>query len=500
MLESIWNGLLMALQPASLIAMTIGCVLGGWFGAMPGLTATMAIAILVPFTFFMEPMVGIPFLLGIYKGGMWGGSVPAILINVPGTGAAVATTIDGYEMAKQGFARKALVMALVSGVVAEFLADAWVLAVMEPLSRVALLFGAADFFSLILASLVVMATISDGTAVKGLVALGFGLFLATIGMDPAFGIARFAFGSMYLVDGFDFVPIVIGLFAFSEVLSAVVNRKNVSLSASIANDWGPPLTKKDYIDCWPPIWKATILGTLIGMIPAVGQPVSAFLGYGVEKKTGKNRDIMGKGAIEGVAAPEAANNAVNGGAMIPMLTFGIPGDTITAILLGAFMVQGLRPGPRLMIDNAEIMYGILASMLIGNIIMLGVGYVLIKPFSRIVMIPRKYLMPILIVLCFIGTYAIKNSMFDVGTGLVLGIVGFFLKRYNYSIGTVAIAFLLGGVMEKYMVQALAISQGDWSTFVQRPISAVFLVIAFVTLFFAFYNYRKKAQQAETAEI
>lgn len=500
MIQSILNGLLGALSPQPLLALAIGVAAGGWFGAMPGLTTTMAMAILVPFTFFMDPLTGIPFLLGVYKGGMWAGSVPAILINVPGTGASVATMLDGHPMAKNGFAKKALLVALIASAAGEFLADIFVLFVMEPLSRVALLFGSADFFSLILCSLVVMATVSEGSFIKGLISLGIGLFLSTIGSDPALGVQRFTFGFLEVSEGFDFVPIVMGLFAFSEVLSAVLDRKNVSLEASTAKDWGPGLTRKDYKAIVPPIFKGTVIGTLIGMIPAVGQPVSAFLGYSVEKRTNKNPEKFGTGVIEGVAAPEAANNAVNGGALVPLLTFGIPGDIVSAILLGALVVQGLRPGPRLMLDNAELMYTILATMVVGNIILLVVGRLLIEPFAKLVMVPKNMLLPILIALCFIGTYAIKNSMFDVYTSLVFGVFGFILKKNKFNVSTLAIAFLLGGTLEKYLVQALSISKGSWSVFVTRPISVAFLLIAVVCVGFAIRShFFKKKKAPEVAE-
>lgn len=497
MWEYIINGFATAFQPAILLAVAAGVIAGGWFGAMPGLTATMAMAILVPFTYFMEPLIGIPFLLGVYKGGIWGGSIPAILINVPGTGAAVATTIDGYPMAKNGFAKKALLAALIASFSGELISSLWVMFIMEPLSRVALLFGAADLFSLIFASLVVMATVSEGTFIKGLASLGIGLWLAGIGMDPAFGVSRFDFGFLQLIEGFHFVPVVIGLFAFSEVLGAVINRKNIALSKSIATDWGPGIKKKDLVAIVPPILKGTVIGTIIGMIPAVGQPVAAFLGYGVEKKTNRHPEKFGTGVIEGVAAPEAANNAVNGGAIIPMLTFGIPGDVVTAVLLGAFIVQGLRPGPFLMVEHAEMMYSIFAIKIVACFVMLVVGRILIEPLSKIVLIPRNYLLPVLIVFCFVGTFAIQNSMFDVFTGLLFGVFGFYLKKYKFNVGTIAISFLLGKVLEKYLFQALSISHGDWSVFITRPISLVFLIIALTMITTSVVYYFKNKSKIES---
>jgi len=501
MFEQISAGFLIAFSPSTIGMLIAGVALGGMFGALPGLTATMAMAILVPFTFFLPTMIGIPFLLGIYTGGIWGGSIPAILINVPGTGASVATLYDGYPLSKQGFAKKALLVALIASAGGEFLADIFVLFVMEPLSRVALMFGAADFFSLILASLIVMSVVSRGSPIKGFISMGFGLFLASIGTDPAFGLPRFTFGSAYLASGFSFVPLVIGLFAFSEVLVAVFNRRKYSLSRSIAKNKGPGLTGKELKRIIPPILRGTVVGTITGMIPALAQPIAAFLAYSIEKRTGKNKKMMGKGAIEGVAAPEAANNAVNGGALVPLLTFGIPGDIVTAILLGAFVVQGLRPGPRLMVDNPEIMYAILTTLVVGNIVLLFIGRLLIEPFSQIVMIPRDILMPILVVLCFVGAYAINNSYFDVFTGLAFGIIGFLMKRYGFNVPTLAIAFLLGFKLETYLVQALAISKGNWSTFVTRPISVTLLALVAVMLFYGIYNsLQRKREQIPDNEL
>ena len=317
--------------------------------------------------------------------------------------------------------------------------------------------------------------------------MGIGLFLASMGTDPAFGISRFTFGSLYLRNGFDFIPLVIGLFAFSEILAAVANRKNVHLDTSIAKEKGPGLNRKDLKSIIAPTLKGTLVGTIVGMIPALSQPIAAFLGYSVEKRTGKNKAMMGHGALEGVAAPEAANNAVNGGALVPLLTFGIPGDVVTAILLGAFVVQGLRPGPRLMVDDPEIMYSILTTLVVGNLVLLVVGRLLIEPFSRIVLIPRNVLLPILVALCFVGAFAIKNSMFDVFTGLAFGVFGFILKRYGYSVPTLAIAFLLGFKLETYLVQALSISHGSWSTFVTRPISLTLLVLCAAVLAFGLFT-------------
>lgn len=496
MIDQILAGFASAFSLTTLGMLALGVFVGGLFGALPGLTTTMAMAILVPFTFFMPTMIGIPFLLGVYKGGMWGGSIPAILISVPGTGASVATLYDGYPLAKNGFAKKALLVALIASATGEFLSDVFVLFIMEPLSRVALSFGAADFFSLILASLIVMSTVSGGSPIKGFISMGLGLFLASIGTDPAFGIKRFTFGSLYMRNGFDFVPLVIGLFAFSEILSAVADRKSVKLDTSVAKDKGPGLTRKDLKAIIPPILKGTVVGTVVGIIPALSQPIAAFLGYSIEKRTGKNKAMMGSGAIEGVAAPEAANNAVNGGALVPLLTFGIPGDVVTAILLGAFVVQGLRPGPRLMVDDPGTMYAILTTLVVGNFILLVVGRALIEPFSRIVLIPRNILLPILIALCFVGAFAINNSMFDVFTGLAFGLFGFMLKRYGYSVPTMAIAFLLGFKLETYIVQALSISQGDWSTFVTRPISLVLLLLCAVVMVFGIVSgIRKKNKVA-----
>ncbi|MDY7028291.1 MAG: tripartite tricarboxylate transporter permease [Spirochaetota bacterium] len=496
MIEHILAGFLSAFHPVTIGMLIAGLVLGGFFGALPGLTTTMAMAILVPFTFFMPTMVGIPFLLGIYKGGMWGGSIPAILLNVPGTGASVATLYDGYPLSLKGFAKKALLVALIASAGSEFLADIFVLFVMAPLSKLALMFGAADFFSLILASLIVMSTVSKGSPIKGFISMGIGLFLATIGTDPAFGIGRFNFGSLYLRNGISFVPLVIGVFAFSEVLASVANRKNESLTAPTAKGKGPGLTGKELKSIIVPSLKGTVVGTIVGMIPALNQPIAAFLGYSIEKRTGRNKEMMGQGALEGVAAPEAANNAVNGGALVPLLTFGIPGDVVTAILLGAFVVQGLRPGPRLMVDNPEMMYAILTTLVVGNIVLLFVGRLLIEPFSRIVMIPKNILLPILIVMCFVGSFAINYSMFDVFIGLAFGVIGFLMKRYGYSVSTMAIAFLLGFKLETYMVQALSISQGDWSTFVTRPISLTLLIIVVAIIGYGVFTSIRKKQKRE----
>ena len=500
MFSQILSGFAAALNPMCLLMLALGVGVGGIFGALPGLTTTMAMAVLVPFTYFMPTMTAIPFLLGVYKGGMWGGSIPAILISVPGTGASVATLYDGHPLSKQGFAKKALLVALIASAAGEFISDIFVMFVMEPLGKVALAFAPADFFSLILCSLIVMSTVSGGNPLKGFISMGLGLFLATIGSDPSFGIARYTFGSLRLRNGFDFVPLVIGLFAFSEVFAAVLDRKNSALDKAISKDKGPGLTKDEFKRIIPPTLKGTLIGTVVGIIPALSQPIAAFLGYSIEKKTGKNKEMMGQGALEGVAAPEAANNAVNGGALVPLLTFGIPGDVVTAILLSALVVQGLRPGPRLMVDNPQMMYSILTALVIGNIILLLVGRLLIEPLSKIVQIPRNILLPIRIALCFVEAFAINNSMFDVYTALIAGVIGLLMKRFGLNVPTMAISFLLGSKIEGYLIQALSLSQGNWSIFVTRPISVAFLLITLVVLGFSIAKFfrAKKLEGAKAA--
>lgn len=478
MFEQMAAGFLLILNWQTPIALAAGVILGIVFGALPGLTTTMAMAIFVPVTFFMSPYVGIPFLLGLYKGGVFGGSISAILIATPGTGAAAATVLDGYQLAQQGKAGKALKVALFASVLGETWGELILLFIVGLLAQFALLFGPAEFFAVLLFSFTIISGLSGGSLAKGIISAAMGLFLSTIGLDPIGGTQRFSFGIPELDSGLSFVPLLIGLFAFSEVLSQI--EKKVSGTgpriAVLSKGEGNNLTWAEFKQCLPSIGMGSLIGTWIGLLPGIGQPVAAFLSYGFAKQRSKNPEKFGKGCLEGVAAPEAGNNAVNGSAMVPLLALGIPGDTISAILLGALVAQGLSPGPLLFERQGPQIYAILLAMVLGNIIFLGIGYCIIPLMSKVATVSKNLMIPSVVALSVVGAYAVNNSLFDVYIMIIFGIVGYFMMKGNYPISPLVIAFLLGRQTESSLAQSLLMSSGSLSIFISSKISLFFLIV------------------------
>lgn len=484
MLENLSAGLDLILNLDTFVALSLGVLIGVVFGALPGLTTTMAMAIFVPITFFMSPFVGIPFLLGIYKGGIFGGSVSAILIRTPGTGAAAATVFDGYPLAEQGKAGKALKMALYSSCIGEVWGELVLLFIVGLLASFALLFGPPEYFAVLLFSFTIIATLSGNSLIKGIIAASFGLLIAMVGLDPISGTRRFGFGITDFDSGFSFVPLLIGLFAFSEILLQVEKRFiSGGTAAQVTNlkGEGNRLSWREFKPCLPAITIGSLVGTWIGLLPGIGQPVAAFLSYGLAKQRSKNPELFGKGSLEGVAAPEAANNAVNGSAMVPLLALGIPGDTISAILLGAFIAHGLSPGPLLFENHGPVIYGILLTMILGNIIFFGISYFMIPILARIACVSKVYLLPIIMALALVGTYAVNNSIFDIYTMIVFGLIGFFMRKGRFPIAPMVITFLLGRLTESSLGQSMLLSKGNPIIFFTRPISLTFFIITAIVV-------------------
>jgi putative tricarboxylic transport membrane protein len=483
MLQQLFDGLMLALDPVSVIAVAIGVLIGIMIGSIPGLTTTMGMAIFVPFTFFLPPLVGLPFLIGLYKGGIYGGSIPAILINAPGTGAAIATVFDGYELAKQGRANSALKVALLSSTSADTLSDIITILLASTVVSLSLLVGKPELFSILVCSLAIIATMTGGSVVKGLLAAAFGLMLSTVGTDIG-GRWRFAFGNAHLAGGFSLITLLIGLFAFATIIERIIasgkederQQEVFEISKSDKLHWW------EFRKCIPHILRSTGIGSFIGLVPAVGQPVAAFLGYSVAKRFSKEPEKFGKGSLEGVAGPEACNNAVNGPTLLPLMAFGIPGDMVTAVLLGALIVQGLRPGPGLFRDYGDIMYGVLMSMMVANVFMFIIGYVLSGLYAKIARINSKYLIPVVFALAIVGSYAVRNSVFDVAIMVFFGFVGFLLNRFDIPMAPLVITFLLGHGIENSLIQSLILFRGDPLGFLTRPFCLTLLLIAVLLIF------------------
>jgi putative tricarboxylic transport membrane protein len=457
-------------------SITLGLIVGTFFGALPGLTATMAVALFTPVTFFMNPLIGITFLLGLYKGGIYGGSISAILISTPGTAASAATVADGYALAKQGKAGKALKMALYASVLGETIGNLVLLFVAGALASVALLFGPAEYTGILLFSFTIIASLSGKSLSKGVFSACLGLLFSLVGIDPQYGTPRFTFGLTSLSGGISFVPALIGLFALAEVFNFAEERFLKSSSIAISKGDGNKLTWKEFRSVFPDMAIGSLVGMWIGILPGLGQPIACWLSYGMAKNRSKHPEEFGQGALGGIAAAEAGNNAVNGPAMIPMLALGIPGDSVTAILLGAFIAQGMRPGPLLFETQGPLVYAILLIMVLGNIPFLVSSYILIPVFARIATLSKALLVPGIIAVSMVGSFAVNNSFFDIGIMIVFGLVGYFMKKTDLPTTPLIIGLLLGGMTEVNISQALVLGRGSFMILFRHPISAVFIII------------------------
>ncbi|KUP94517.1 tripartite tricarboxylate transporter permease [Tritonibacter horizontis] len=461
MIEQFTQGVAMAMRLDTVALMSFGLFAGMLVGALPGFTTLMAMAILLPISFFLDPIVGIPFLLGIYKGGIFGGSVPAILISMPGTGASVATSRDGYKLTQKGQSRKALDMALVSSVTGDTISDIFTIAMIFPIAFLVMQFGPPELFAVLLMSLVVIAATSGANPVKSLMMIMLGLWLSFIGTDPLGGVERFTFGSFDLKSGIPLLPMLIGVFALPEVASVVIRNEKARKLTSLVGD---RLSWPELRRCIPTIGRSTAIGTAVGIVPGLGQIVAAMMGYSAAKNASKHPETFGEGELEGVAAAEAANNAVNGPTMVPLLTLGIPGDNVTAILLGAFVAQGLRPGPQLFEEQGATVFAILVAMVIANLLFLVIGYLSIPFFSRLVTIKTSILIPLVIMFAFAGTYVYRSDPVDLLMLVGFGIFGIVARAARFDVMPMVMGFILGPSMEYAFGQTMAMSGGDATSF------------------------------------
>lgn len=489
-MENFLAGLELFLLWENFLVLIVGVVVGMIIGILPGLTVTMAVAVLLPLTFQMPPIMGIAMLLGVYKGGIYAGSISAILINTPGTPAAAATCIDGYELYKQGKGEKALKMALYSSVSADIFSDIVLIVMAVHVARFAMRFGPPEIFSVMIFSLTIIAGVSGDSLLKGLLSGALGLLLATVGMDPMMGFNRFSFGLLHLSSGIEFIPMLIGMYALSEVLLQIESGfKKITEKVNNSLERGEKdrrLTWLEFKASIRTIFRSAIIGTIIGAIPGIGSAVAAFFGYSRAKAASKNPKEYGRGSLDGIAAAEAGNNAVCGATLIPLLTMGIPGDAITAVLLGALMLQGLTPGPLLFQQAPDIIVGIYIALLLANVILFVIAFYGLKLFSKVILIsPKQILFPVIFIFCALGAFAVANHIFDVKTLVFFGIIGFVLRKFKYPLAPINIAFLLGGRFEAAFRRSLTISHGDYSIFFTRPISAIMLGLTLLSVIFIF---------------
>lgn len=476
-----------------LLMTLLGAAGGILLGAVPGMTATMGVALLIPFSFGMELIPSIGLLLGIYCGGMYGGSISAILIHAPGTPAAAATLLDGYPMCQKGEAGKALSIAMFSSFVGGVI-GALVMTFLSPvIADMAMSFGPGEMFMLAVFGLSVIVAISGKSIAKGLVSAFFGMLMCTVGLDPTNGIPRFiTYSDTGLLEGFQFIPTLIGLFAVAEVIAGVERIINGEEKQERSNEKITNVLPdlKTIRQIWPNILSGGLIGTFIGAIPGAGGDIAVFVSYGFNKSVSKHPELWGTGIPNGVASTESANNGCSGGAMIPLLSLGVPGDSVTAILLGAFIMKGIQPGPMMYISELPTVYKVFAALMLANLAMLIVGCAGVRFFAKIVSVEKKMLYPIILVVSLLGAFSINKNVFDVGVCVVFGIIGWLMNKYEFPLSPILLALILGPMCEKNFVRFMNIQKGNFFAITSSPIAMMFLAVAIGTILFSIYNQNK----------
>ena len=468
------HGFAQALTPANLLYALIGCLLGTLIGVLPGIGPTSGIAIVLPLSTMLPPTSAIIMMAAVYYGAMYGGSTTAIVVNIPGEASSVPTALDGYELAKQGRAGAALGMAAISSFVAGTLGLIGLTVSMPLLARAALAFGPPEYFALMVMSLALSVSLSGGAVLKGIVGLVIGLFVSTVGLDPLTGLRRLTFGSITLMAGINFVSVVIGLFAISELL-VNVERGVTHIYESRIQGWLP--TRGDLRRSLGAMLRASGIGFTLGLLPGFSPAATTFIAYDVEKRIAKDPARFGRGAIEGVAAAEGANNATSSGGFVPLFAFGVPSSPPMAVLLGALLMYGLQPGPRLLQDNPQFVWTVIASMYVGNIILLVLNLPLVGLWVRIAAIPFALLGPLILLCSVIGAYSVRYLMFDVWMAVLFGVIGYFLRKIGFGLAPIVLASVLGPILETSLKQSLILSDGSPWIFVTRPLSAAILGVA-----------------------
>ncbi len=479
----------------TIAAISAGTVAGLMIGAIPGLSATMGMALLSPFTFFVGPLIGIPFLIGLFKGGTFGGSISAILIGTPGTAANAATLLDGYEMRKQGKAGPAIMGALNASLIGDAFGTVALIFGAPALALIAIQFGPHEFFALVLFSLTMICYVSGRSLAKGVLAATIGVFFALIGTDPIGGTPRLTFGLRELTGGLNVIALVTGLFGITEVLIQMESfgRSRMSVASSVnLHLAGAGMQFRSVVKHLWTIVRSSLVGTFIGALPGIGSETSPWVAYGLAKRASKEPEKFGRGAYEGVVAPEAANNAVCAAAMIPMLVFGIPGDIVTAILMSALIAQGLQPGPFLISEHREVIFGLFMSVMFATVALYVFGRLTMRWWIRIMTIPRPLLYSIVVAFCVVGTYSVKSSSFDLAVMLAFGIIGYVMRKLDIAIAPMLLSFVLAKILEESLRRGLVQSDGSILAFFERPITAVILSLTVLVLIaFAVLEFRRR---------
>ncbi|MEF3331413.1 tripartite tricarboxylate transporter permease [Oceanobacillus oncorhynchi] len=473
-----------------ILLIVVGVILGLIFGSIPGLTATMAIAICLPITYGMDPVAGMSLLMGLYIGGVSGGLIPAILLKLPGTPSSIATTFDGYPLAQKGEPGKAFSFAIVSSFFGGLISIVALIIISPPLGKVALEFGPFEFFAIVIFSLTLISSLSGDSIVKGVLSGALGIAFALVGSAPIDAFPRFTFGFSSLDAGFDLLPVLIGLFAVSEILitaeKKVKNNKSTRLKKISYR-----VKMKEYFEQKWNFLRSTLLGLSIGVLPGIGGGTANIIAYATTKNLSKKPEEFGKGNPSGIVASESSNNAAIGGALVPLISLGIPGDTVTAMLLGGLVLHGLQPGPMLIQNSGEIVYGIFAALIIANILMAVFLFLGMRGFVRLLSIPQAILLPIILALCVVGAFGVNNRLFDVGALFFFGIIGYLMIKAKMPLTPLVLGFILGPILETNLRRGLMLSEGNFMPFLTEPIAAGFLLLTVVSIAMKIYSNRKK---------
>ena len=486
MIENLVGGLAIIFTWQHILAIVAGSFIGLVVGTIPGLTATMAVALILPMTFDMDFVTSIMLLVGAYKGGIFGGSITAILLNTPGTPASACTVLDGYTMTQRGKGVKALKMAKYASTLADFGSDLVLIAVAAPLASIALRFGPPEISALIIFSLTVVAGVAGKSVLKGLISGAVGLLLATVGLDPIMTTRRLVFDMVDLDSGISLIPLLIGLFALSEVFLQLGKVSKTKADQFVIKHSSNPednrVSWSEFKGCIRTIFRGTAIGTGIGIIPGIGTGIASFISYGQARRASKKPEEFGEGCLEGIAASESGNSAVVGATFIPLMTMGIPGDISTAVIMGAFLIQGFIPGPLLFKEHAHMVYAIFMGFIICDIVYFVIGSFFMKYAAYLSKVPRSFLFPVVLIFCVVGSYAISHSVFDIGVMIFFGMLGFFMLRFGFATAPLLIAFILSPIGETAVRQSLLMSGGSLSIFFTRPIALIFLILTLLSVF------------------
>lgn len=474
--QSVLSGFAFVLHPAHFPFLFIGVAGGIVVGVLPGLTGSVGIILLLPFLFYVDASTALVMMCGMFCGSMYGGSISAILISTPGTPSAAATVLDGYPMTQKGEAGKAIGVATIASAAGGIISTFCLMFIAPQLAGFALQFGPEEYFALMVFGLTIIASVAGKSLIKGMIAGMFGLLIAVVGIDPIVGYARYSFDIPNLMTGFPLLPVLIGLFAISQVFVQLEKMQKAGGQDT------PPLgnllpTARELLGLVKVIIPSSLIGTVIGVIPGTGGAIASFLAYNEARRFSRHPEKFGTGCLEGVAAPEAANNGTTGGAMVPLLTLGIPGDVVTAVMLGALMLIGVRPGPLLFTDSPEIINAVYAGLLMSNVLILLLGFLTVRLFPMILRVPSAILFPVVLGLCFVGSFSLSNSSYDMTIALAFGVLGYGMRKYGFPAAPVVLGVILGPIAEDVLGRALITSYGNWLTLVQSPIAIFFYVIS-----------------------